>query len=48
MPGTHFAAGWLGGPFLPVPMAGLELTSLMLPILLYQLSYQDTTETMQH
>ncbi len=28
MPGTHFAAGWAGDPYLPVPKAVFELTNL--------------------
>ncbi len=34
MPGTHFTAGWMGGPFLPVTMAGLKLATLSLGYLL--------------
>ncbi len=30
---TYFITGWTGGSFLPVPMAGLELVPLRLPIL---------------
>ncbi len=33
MPSTHFAAGWMRVPFLPVPKADLEQANLTLPIL---------------
>ncbi len=38
MPGTHFTIWWMGGPFLPVPKAGLELCSLQIN---YWLGFKD-------
>ncbi len=29
MPDTHFAPGWMGGPYLPMPKAGLEMETLI-------------------
>ncbi len=30
--GTYFTTGWMGGPYLPMPKVGLELTTLKPPV----------------
>ncbi len=45
IPGTHFVAGWTGGPFLPLSLQRLSLNwrPLGYQSVLYQLSYGGTT-----
>ncbi len=40
MPGTHFTAGWMGGPIPSLPNVGLELAIFKAAkIVLYEQSY---------